>query len=71
MSASPYAPAWEFLQNASEYTDLEALQEGFGLAVGAFGFDRFSCTLIAKPGAPPSPAGAVWAIQPGLGTNTT
>jgi len=52
---SPYAPAWEFLQNASEYTSLEALQEGFGRAAGAFGFDRFSCALMAKPGSAPSP----------------
>ncbi len=55
LDASPYAPAWEFLQKATEYTNLEALQEGFGRAVGAFGFDRFSCTLIAKPGSAPSP----------------
>jgi DNA-binding CsgD family transcriptional regulator len=52
---TPYAPAWEFLQKASEYTTLEQLQEGFGRAVGAFGFDRFSCTLIAKPGSAPQP----------------
>ena len=55
LDESPFAPAWEFLQKASDYATLEALQEGFGRAVGAFGFDRFSCTLIARPGAAPSP----------------
>jgi hypothetical protein len=55
MSESGFAPAWEFLQNASGFKDLEALQEAFARAIAAFGFDRFSCTLISEPGKSPSP----------------
>jgi LuxR family quorum sensing-dependent transcriptional regulator len=47
--------AWEFLQNAASFTHLEDLQDSFAKAVGAFGFDRFSCTLIAQPGSSPAP----------------
>ncbi len=55
MSGSPFDPAWEFLQKASDFDSLDSLQEAFGKAVGALGFDCFSCTLIAQPGAPPAP----------------
>lgn len=52
---NPFEPAWRFLQEAGEYTDLEQLQDGFAKAVGEFGFDRFSCTLIGRPGVPLAP----------------
>jgi LuxR family quorum sensing-dependent transcriptional regulator len=50
-----FDPAWAFLQNAAKFTTLEELQDSFAKAVGSFGFDRFSCTLIAQPGCSPSP----------------
>ncbi len=55
MIVSPFDPAWEFLQKASRYSRLDELQDAFGHAVGAFGFDVFSCTLIARPGCSPAP----------------
>lgn len=37
--------AWEFLQSAAGYSDLNNLQGACASALASFGFDRFSCAL--------------------------
>lgn len=50
-----YDPAWAFLKNAGSFPDLESLQGGFARAVGAFGFNQFSCSLVIESGKAPAP----------------
>lgn len=55
MNAAAYDPAWAFLKNAGSFPDLESLQDAFGRAVGAFGFNQFSCSLVIEAGKAPAP----------------
>lgn len=55
MSATAYDPAWAFLKNAGSFPDIESLQDAFARAVGAFGFNQFSCSLVIEAGKAPAP----------------
>lgn len=55
MDNKSYVAAWNFLQSASSFDDLEQMQDAFSLAIKPFGFDRFSCSLVFQADGPPSP----------------
>lgn len=55
VTSGNFDPAWAFLRNAGAYPDLDSLQDAFARAVGAFGFNQFSCSLVVEAGKAPAP----------------